>query len=204
MGIDARPTLGVDPTPGKDHWMTELRTDRLILRHWRDEDREPFAVLNADPDVMAHFPSHLTREASDAMADRISTFLDERGWGLWAVEVAGTGEFAGFTGLSIPRFDASFMPAVEIGWRLARGAWGRGIASEAARASMEHAFSVLELDEVVAMIVPGNLRSQAVATRLGMVRDEDADFDHPLVPEGSPGRRHWLYRITPQEWSAAA
>jgi ribosomal-protein-alanine N-acetyltransferase len=184
--------------------MTELRTDRLILRHWREEDREPFAALNDDPDVMAHFPSHLTREASDAMADRIAAFLDERGWGLWAVEVAQTGEFAGFTGLSVPRFDAPFMPAVEIGWRLARSAWGRGIASEAARASMEHAFSVLDLDEVVAMIVPDNLRSQAVATRLGMVRDEGADFDHPLVPQGAPGRHHWLYRISAQEWSAAA
>lgn len=182
--------------------MTDLRTDRLILRHWRAEDREPFAALNDDPEVMAHFPSHLTRDKSDAMADRIATFLDERGWGLWAVEVAETGEFAGFTGLSIPRFDAPFMPAVEIGWRLARGSWGRGIASEAARASMAHAFDALHLDEVVAMIVPYNVRSQAVATRLGMVRDDTADFDHPLVPEGSPGRRHWLYRITAQEWAA--
>jgi RimJ/RimL family protein N-acetyltransferase len=184
--------------------MTDLRTERLILRHWRAEDREPFAALNDDPEVMAHFPSRLTRDQSNAMADRIATFLDERGWGLWAVEVADTGEFAGFTGLSIPRFDAPFMPAVEIGWRLARGAWGRGIASEAARAYMAHAFDTLHLDEVVAMIVPDNVRSQAVATRLGMVRDDTADFDHPLVPEGSPGRRHWLYRITPQEWAASA
>lgn len=182
--------------------MTELRTDRLMLRHWRPEDRAPFADLNDDPEVMAHFPSHQTREQSDAMADRIGTFLDERGWGLWAVEVAESGEFAGFTGLAIPRFDAAFMPAVEIGWRLARGAWGRGIASEAARASMHHGFSVLGLDEIVAMIVPGNVRSQAVATRLGMVRDESADFDHPLIPEGSPLRRHWLYRITASTWRA--
>jgi ribosomal-protein-alanine N-acetyltransferase len=182
--------------------MTELRTDRLILRPWRSEDREPFAALNDDPEVMAHFPSHLTREQSDAMADRITTFLDERGWGLWAVEVADTGEFAGFTGLSIPRFEAPFMPAVEIGWRLARGAWGRGIASEAAWASMAHGFSELGLEEVVAMIVPDNVRSQSVATRLGMVRDETADFDHPLVPESSPGRRHWLYRITADTWRA--
>jgi ribosomal-protein-alanine N-acetyltransferase len=180
--------------------MTELRTERLVLRHWRPEDRVPFAALNDDAEVMAHFPSRLTRAQSDATAERIATFLEERGWGLWAVEVTATGEFVGFTGLSIPRFDAPFMPAVEIGWRLARGAWGQGIASEAARVAMHHGFDTVGLDEVVAMIVPANLRSQSVATRLGMVRDRSADFDHPLVPEAGPGRRHWLYRITRATW----
>ena len=196
MGVDSRPTLGVGPTSGKDSPMTELLTDRLILRHWRAEDREPFAALNDDPEVMVHFPTHLTRDQSDAMADRITTFLDEHGWGLWAVEVAETGEFVGFTGFPIPRFDAPFMPVVEIGWRFG-GARGDGDASEAARASVAHGFEPLDLDEIVAMIVPHNPRSQAVATRLGMIRDETAHFDHPLVPEGSPGRRHRLYRFGP-------
>lgn len=184
--------------------MTELHTERLTLRHWTDADREPFAALNDDPLVMEHFPSHLTREQSDAMADRISTFLDEKGWGLWAVEVRETGEFIGFTGLAVPRFEAHFTPCVEVGWRLAASSWGRGYATEAARASVAYGFDELGLDEIVAMIVPGNTRSQGVARKLGMTRDETADFDHPLVPEGSPGRRHWLFRLPRDRWRAGA
>ena len=175
--------------------VTRLRTERLVLRDWRDDDRAPFAALNDDPAVMEHFPSHLTREASDAMVDRITAFLHEHGWGLWAVEVADTGEFVGFTGLSIPRFDAPFMPCVEVGWRLARSAWGHGYATEAARASVAHGFDSLGLDEIVAMVVPANERSQGVMRKLGMTRDETADFDHPLIPEGSRVRRHRLYRL---------
>jgi ribosomal-protein-alanine N-acetyltransferase len=182
--------------------MTDLRTDRLILRHWRPEDRAPFAALNDDPAVMKHFPNHLTRAQSDAMVDRITTFLDEQGWGLWAIEVAETGEFIGFTGLCVPRFEAAFTPCVEVGWRLARSSWGRGYATEAARASVAHGFGPLGLDEIVAMVVPDNARSQGVMSKLGMTRDEDADFDHPLIPEGSPVRRHRLYRITAHAWRA--
>jgi ribosomal-protein-alanine N-acetyltransferase len=182
--------------------VTQLHTERLVLRDWRDEDREPFAALNYDPAVMEHFPSHLTREASDAMADRITSFLREHGWGLWAVEVADTGEFVGFTGLSIPRFEAPFMPCVEVGWRLARSAWGHGYATEAARASVAHGFGPLALEEIVAMVVPANHRSQGVMRKLGMTRDETADFDHPLIPEGSPVRRHRLYRLRRDDWQA--
>jgi len=180
--------------------VTRLQTERLVLRDWRDDDREPFAALNDDPAVMEHFPSHLTREGSDAMVDRITAFLREHGWGLWAVEVADTGEFIGFTGLSVPRFEAPFTPCVEVGWRLARSAWGHGYATEAARASVAHGFGALALDEVVAMVVPDNHRSQSVMHKLGMTRDEAADFDHPLVPEGSPVRRHRLYRLDRREW----
>ena len=180
--------------------MTELRTDRLILRHWTDADREPFAALNDDPLVMEHFPAHLTREQSDAMADRISTFLEEHGWGLWAVEVADTGEFVGFTGLAVPRFEADFTPCVEVGWRLASSAWGLGYATEAARAGVQHGFEELELDEIVAMVEVHNVRSQNVMRKLGMTRDEGADFDHPLIEEGSPVRRHRLYRLPRRDW----
>jgi RimJ/RimL family protein N-acetyltransferase len=153
---------------------------------------------------MEHFPSHLTRAASDAMADRVSAFLDEHGWGLWAVEVVETGEFVGFTGLAVPRFEEHFTPCVEVGWRLASSAWGRGYATEAARASVAHAFGPLALTEIVAMVVPANTRSQGVMRKLGMTRDEGADFDHPLIPEGSPVRRHRLYRLSRQDWQAAA
>jgi RimJ/RimL family protein N-acetyltransferase len=120
--------------------VTELRNERLLLRQWRDEDRAPFAALNADPVVMEHFPSTMTREASDAFVDFNVAALAERGWGLWAVEVADTEAFIGFVGLNEPRFEAHFMPAVEIGWRLARDAWGDGYATEAARSALAYAF----------------------------------------------------------------
>ncbi len=189
--------MPTDPTP------VQLRTDRLVLRGWHATDRPPFAALNADPAVMEHFPQLLSREDSDAMVDRIETALAEHGWGLWAVAVADTGEFIGFTGLSIPRFEAAFTPCVEVGWRLARSSWGHGYATEAARASLAHAFGPLGLDEVVAMVVPANHRSQSVMRKLGMTLDVGADFDHPLVPEGSHGRRHLLYRQTRVEWHRA-
>ena len=183
--------------------MTDLHTDRLILRHWRPEDLAPFAALNDDPAVMEHFPNHLTPDQSDAMVGRITTFLDEHGWGLWAVEVAQTGEFIGFTGLSVPRFEEHFTPCVEVGWRLARSSWGQGYATEAARASVAHGFGPVGLEEIVAMVVPDNARSQGVMRKLGMTRDEDADFDHPLIPEGSPVRRHRLYRLGRADWATS-
>ena len=119
--------------------MHELVTERLLLRAWRPADRTPFAALNGDPEVMRHFPALLSRRESDSLADRIEEDLEREGWGLWAMEERATGAFLGFTGLQRPGFDAPFMPAVEIGWRLARPAWGHGYASEAARASTRSA-----------------------------------------------------------------
>ncbi|WP_307801619.1 GNAT family N-acetyltransferase [Microbispora triticiradicis] len=169
-----------------------IRTDRLVLRRWREDDKEPFAALNADPVVMEHFPATLTREESDALVERAEAAIEERGFGWWAVEV--DGEFIGFTGLSVPAFTAHFTPCVEIGWRLARSAWGHGYATEAARASLEYGFGTLGLTEVVSFTAVPNLRSQAVMRRLGMTRDPGEDFDHPVLPEGHPLRRHVLYR----------
>lgn len=179
-----------------------LTTDRLILRRWRDGDRDPFAALNADPAVMEHFPAPLTRAESDAMVDRIEAHFHERGYGLWALEVAQTGDFIGFTGLSTPRFAAPFMPAVEIGWRLARAAWGRGFASEAAHRALAFGFEEAGLPEIVSFTTTRNHRSQAVMARIGMRRDPADDFEHPALPEGSPMRPHVLYRLTAQRWQA--
>ncbi|MFG2248086.1 GNAT family N-acetyltransferase [Spirillospora sp. NPDC048823] len=173
-----------------------LRTSRLVLRRWEDGDREPFAALNADPEVMEHFPAPLTRRESDALIDRIETRFDEEGFGLWALEVAGTGRFIGMTGLAVVRFQAHFVPAVEIGWRLARSAWGRGYAAEAARRALRAAFDDFHLDEVVSFTSTTNLRSQAVMTRIGMTRDPAGDFDHPLVGDGHRLKRHVLWRTT--------
>lgn len=171
-----------------------LATARLRLRPWRDDDLPAFAALNVDPDVMAHLPGPLDRAASDAMAGRIREHFRRRGFGFWAVEVPGVAPFAGFVGLAIPRFEAHFTPCIEIGWRLARDHWGRGYATEAARAALDFGFRELDLAEVVAFTVPANLRSRAVMERLGMARSPADDFDHPALPGGSPLRRHVLYR----------
>jgi RimJ/RimL family protein N-acetyltransferase len=175
-----------------------LRTERLLLRHWRPEDRAPFAAMNADPEVMEHFPAALARAESDAFVDRIEAAFAAHGFGLWALEVAHpgelSGEFIGFTGLSVPSFEAHFMPAVEIGWRLARPAWGHGYASEAARRALSAAFGDYGLPEVVSFTSVTNERSQAVMRRIGMTHDPADDFDHPRLPPGDRLQRHVLYR----------
>jgi ribosomal-protein-alanine N-acetyltransferase len=172
-----------------------LRTPRLILRRWRPADRAPFAAMNADPVVMAHFPAPLTAGASDALAEAIDAKHAARGFGLWALEVPGAVPFAGFVGLSVPSYSAPFTPCVEIGWRLAAAHWGHGYATEAARAVLAHGWLELGLTEVVSFTTTGNARSRAVMARLGMRYDPADDFDHPGLPDGHPQRRHVLYRI---------
>ncbi|HUB07578.1 MAG TPA: GNAT family N-acetyltransferase [Myxococcales bacterium] len=178
-----------------------LRTERLLLRPWRESDRGPFAVMNADPLVMEHFPRPLTREESDELADRILRGFEVDGFGVWAAELPGEADFIGFTGLARPRFEAPFTPCVEIGWRIAAPYWGRGFATEAACAALRFGFETLRLPEIVAMAVPGNARSLRVMDKLGMHRDPADDFDHPLFAEGHPLRRHVLYRIRAEEHS---
>lgn len=171
-----------------------LRTERCVLRGWTPADRAPFAELNADPEVMRHFPAPLIREQSDAFVDRIEVGFAEHGWGLWAVQVAG--RFAGFTGLSVAKIAAPFTPAVEVGWRLARWAWGHGYATEAAGAALRYGFTEAGAAEIVSFTAQTNERSQAVMRRLGMTRDPGEDFDHPALPAGHPLRRHVLYRLS--------
>jgi RimJ/RimL family protein N-acetyltransferase len=173
----------------------QLRSARLLLRRWRQIDREPFANLNADPVVMEHFPGVLSRKESDAMVDQIEAQFDEVGYGLWAVEAPDEALFLGFVGLSVPSFQAHFMPAVEIGWRLDRTCWGRGFATEAARAALDDGFGRVGLAEIVSFTVPANVRSIRVMERLGMTHNPADDFDHPRLHEGHRLRRHVLYRI---------
>jgi RimJ/RimL family protein N-acetyltransferase len=173
----------------------ELQTTRLTLRGWRVGDEEPFARLNADPAVMEHFPATLSRAESDALVERIVAGFAERGWGLWAAEVTATGRFAGFVGFNLATFDARFTPAVEIGWRLDRAEWNQGLATEAARAVLEHGFEKLAFDEIVSFTATTNLASQRVMQKLGMHHDPAEDFDHPSVPIGHSLRRHVLYRL---------
>jgi RimJ/RimL family protein N-acetyltransferase len=172
-----------------------LRTERLLLRPWRDADLEPFAALNGEPETMRFFPAPLTPEESGAFAERVRRDLDAQGWGLWAVEVPGVAEFVGFVGLARPSFEAHFTPAVEVGWRLAREHWGQGYATEAARAAVGFGFGELGLDEIVSFTSRLNEPSIRVMKRLGMTHDSADDFDHPRVPEGHPLRPHVLYRL---------
>jgi RimJ/RimL family protein N-acetyltransferase len=173
----------------------ERLTDRLLLRQWRDDDREPFAAMNADPEVMQYFPSLLERAASDALLERLHASIAAQGWGLWAVERRDTGDLVGFAGLAEPRHPLPFVPCVEVGWRLSRPAWGNGFATEAGREALRVGFDELGLEEVVSFTSVTNLRSRAVMERLGLSRDPADDFDHPAVPVGSPLRRHVLYRV---------
>ena len=178
-----RQVAGVAPVGLYD----EIQTQRLVLRRWRASDREPFAELNADPVVMEHFPAMLTREESDAFVDRIEAHFGRHGYGLWALEA--DGRFLGYTGLSWAE-GLPFSPCLEVGWRLATPAWGHGYATEAARAALEVGLEVT--DSVVSFTALTNERSWRVMERLGMRRE--SELDHPRVPDGSPLKRHYLYR----------
>jgi len=177
-----------------------LETERLILRRWMTADSEPYAKLNSDPAVMEFLLKPLSREESDAMIGRMEAHFGEHGFGPWAVEVKATGELAGFTGLTRVAFETHFTPCVEVGWRLARAFWGKGFATEAARAALAFGFESAGLKEIVSFTVPANGRSIAVMERLGMKRDPQEDFDHPKVPEGHPLRPHVLYRMKREEF----
>ncbi len=170
-----------------------LAGPRVELRPWLDSDLDSFAAMNADPEVMEFFPSPLTRERSQAVLEKLQRGISERGWGLWAVEIAG--DFAGFTGLAEPAFEAPFTPCVEIGWRFHRRFWGQGYALEAARLSLRFGFERLRLREIVSFTARPNERSQRVMQRLGMSHNSDEDFEHPAIPAGHPLSWHVLYRI---------
>jgi RimJ/RimL family protein N-acetyltransferase len=173
-----------------------LTTARLVLRPFKDVDRAPFFALNTHPDVVASFGSAPSRAESDAVVDHIEEEMARDGWGLWAVEVTGSTSFAGMVGLHRVRPQLPCAPAVEVEWRLDPDFWGRGYATEAAVASLRFGFEEAGLTEIVAFTTTLNTRSQAVMRRIGMRHDPESDFDHPLVPEGSPLRRHVLYRVT--------
>jgi RimJ/RimL family protein N-acetyltransferase len=179
--------------------LPHIETERLLLGHWRDSDREPWAAMNADPHVREFFPGLLTREQSDASQDSLNAHIVRHGFGFWALEERATGAFIGFTGLLHTAFPARFTPCVEIGWRLARPAWGKGYATEAARASLDYGFGKLGLASIVSFAVTANMRSRRVMERIGMRRDPDGDFDHPNIPAGNSLRRHVFYRISAGE-----
>lgn len=176
-----------------------LETARLRLRQWKPSDREPFATMSADPDVMAFFLSRLNKSESDAMIDRCQALIAERGWGVWAVELKQTGQFIGLVGLNIPSDQLPFSPCVEIVWRIAKAFWNKGYATEAAECVLQFGFEQLELDEIVAFTTLVNLPSQAVMKKLRMQLMPN-DFEHPAVPVGHELRQHCLYKLSQSQW----
>ena len=177
-----------------------VRTERLLLRGWTGADRAPFAVMNADPRVMEHFPETYSRERSDALVDRIEQRWRDHGYSLWAVERLDSGDFIGYVGLSAATFEAPFTPAVEVGWRLATEHWGHGFATEGARAALDHGFGPWGMAEIVSFTAVGNVRSWRVMERLGMIRDPASDFEHPAVPAGHPSKPHVFFRMPRERW----
>lgn len=174
-----------------------IQTERLVLRGWCDDDLAAFAAMNADKRVAQFLPATLDRSQSDAFAARIRADLRIRGFGLWAVQRTDrdAAAFIGYIGLSVPRFSAAFTPCVEIGWRLAPEHWGVGLATEGARAVVDHAFRNVGLQEIVSFTVPSNRPSRRIMEKIGMRHDPDEDFDHPKLAAGHPLRRHVLYRL---------
>jgi len=172
-----------------------IKTSRVLLRSWQKRDREAFARLNSDPRVMEFMPGCLSAAESDLLADRIEDHFRQHGFGLYAAELRQEGQFIGFIGLSVPAFEAHFTPCVEIGWRLSADFWGRGLATEGAKAVLEHAFGVLGLESLVSFTVPANVRSIRLMEKIGMTRNPSEDFDHPILPKGHPLRRHVLHRL---------
>ncbi|MDA1272474.1 MAG: GNAT family N-acetyltransferase [Verrucomicrobia bacterium] len=166
--------------------------ESLILRQWDDSDLELYTAMNSDSEVMRHFPSILSSEESLASFQKLRRAIDERGWGLWAVDVDGV--FAGFTGLNIPTFSAPFTPCTEIGWRFRREYWGRGLATRAARKALDFGFETLKLHEIVSFTAATNVRSRRLMERLGLEWDTEGDFQHPAIPDGHVLRPHVLYR----------
>lgn len=168
-----------------------MQTARVLLREWRDEDLAPFAAMNADPEVMRYFPSTLSRDESDALALRLRDALTQQGWGLWAAE--SDSGFIGFVGVARVRFTAHFTPCLELGWRLARHAQGRGLATEAGLVVRDFVKRELPREPVVSFTVPANQPSRRVMEKLGL--RFDGEFDHPSLPLGHAFRRHVLYRL---------
>ena len=171
-----------------------VQTERLLLRPWREQDRAPFAALNADSEVMEWFPFTLDAAQSDKLAGLIEQRIADNGWGMWAVEVVGVADFSGFVGLGDAGEQLGY-PAIEVGWRLAKEHWGQGYAPEAAIASLAYGFDVLGLAEIVAFTSTGNRKSRRVMEKIGMTHERSRDFDHPRVAPDSPLLRHVLYAV---------
>ena len=181
---------------------TLFETDRLVLRKWRDDDLEPYYALCSDPDVMRYFPGLQTKDHCRSMIDMALRDYEDQGFCCMPVVLRDTGEFIGFTGLSLPRFDrpTAFSPCVEIGWRLKKSAWGQGFAVEAARRWLAYGFGKIGLNEIVSFTASDNNQSRRVMEKLAMIRDTEDDFLHPNLDPEHNLALHVLYRLSVDRW----
>lgn len=177
----------------------ELKTQRLLLRQWKETDLHYFSDINSDPDVMEYYPSVLSKKESDAFADKIIALIEKNGWGFWAIENLFDNKFIGFVGLHKPDYELPVSPCIEIGWRLAKSSWGNGYATEAGHAAVKLAFEVLKLNEIYSFTSISNERSQAVMRRL-QFSNTNNNFSHPMLPAESTLSQHVLYRLTKEQW----
>ena len=180
--------------------ITELETERLRLRQWQDSDYPVFADINADPEVMKYYPKTLTPAESDEMANKIKSLISQRGWGFWALEQKQDKKFIGFVGLHEPTYELPVSPCIEVGWRLSKAHWGKGLATEAGRAALKFAFETLRLSRVYSFASVQNQKSRSVMERLKM-SNTHKNFEHPIIPTGNPLREHVLYKLTKQQWN---
>jgi len=181
--------------------INELETERLKLRQWGKSDLPHFASLNADPKVMNFFPNIRTVNESNLLAERLSGLIENNGWGFWAVECKADSNFIGFVGLHNCESNLPFSPAIEIGWRLARKYWGNGYATEAAKESLNFAFTTLNLNEVVSFTANNNKKSIAVMRNIGMI-DTQRNFEHPNIEDDHPLKEHVLFKITKDQFTS--
>jgi len=174
---------------------TYIETERLILRDWKKADLEEFIRINSDSMVMEYMPRILKPDDSKRLMKKFHEHIQKNGYGMFAVEIKETGEFIGTVGICQVRFDAPFTPAVEIAWRLNYESWGKGYATEAARAVMDYGFNEMDLDEIVAFTIHDNTPGIHVMEKLGMTRDKKGDFIYPRLKKEHPLALHCLFRI---------
>jgi RimJ/RimL family protein N-acetyltransferase len=170
-----------------------IETERLLIREWRDKDREPFFRINSDPEVMRHIRPVQDRQESDDAVERQRGLQARHGYCFWALERKADRAFLGFCGFRPGVPGTPIEDDLEIGWRLGSGHWGRGYAREAASACLDWAFATLGVSRVVSITVPADVRSWRLMERVGMIRREDLDFLHPTLPDGDPLKPHIAY-----------
>ena len=178
-----------------DQGIHHLQTSRLILRNWKQNDIEPFAILNSDPRVCEFLPNVLSQEETLTSVIKIQSHFKKHAFGLFAVELISTKTFIGFVGLKYFSFDSHFTPSVELAWRLSWENWGQGLATEAAQKVTQYGFETLGLPEILAITAKNNQRSRRVMEKLGMFTNEDENFLHPQLEYSHPLAEHVLYRF---------
>ena len=181
--------------------MKILETERLTLRTWSNNDLQPMFLINQDPKVMKYFPDLHDLEMTKNFIDKVNTHFENHGYSLYATVRKDTGEFIGFIGLLIADFKEHFTPAIEIGWRLSSNHWGKGFATEGAKAVLDYAFRELKIPEIVSFTAAGNAESIRVMQKIGLQHNERDDFDHPKLDDQSPLKRHVLYRLSCEKYT---